>query len=226
MKLLRAMHDKCMSLTQFTQTFSKMERLGGKLSAKEVIFLKYRCKPLSIYLKWIGDVHKGREVIYVKGKNDGKAVLHEYVGPLNVLMKADPNGAEARKRSRRPLTQAGIRNSADALYKLSEAAAKKHDMRLYYMGEEQVNGSPAHLLVRLLPKRPEYVVYLTLIYIDKKTLMPVKVVGYDWDYTLSWLYESRDIKPNVTLTDKDFDPKNSEYDYPGLIPLAWPFGGK
>lgn len=226
--LIEACYAKSQTLDQFTQNFTKRERLEGKLGETEKVFIKFRSKPLSIYMRWTEDPHQGREVIYLEGQHENKAVLHEYVGPLNVLVKLDPAGAEARKKSLRPITDAGIRNATKSLRELSRRGRQRGDMRLGYVGMEKLNGRDVCLLCRTMDKRDDYCAYVTLIYVDLEYMLPVKVVGYDWDYEISWIYESRDIKTDVTLTDGDFDPKNPEYDYPGgVIPkLSWPFGKK
>jgi len=226
MDILNACLARSQKLQQFTQTLTKQERIGGKLEETETMFLKFRAKPLSIYMKWTKEPHQGRELIYVEGKNKNNAVLHEYVGPLNVLVKINPDGSEAKKRSRRSVKQAGIRNATKSLVDLSEKARKRGDMRLKIMGIEKVDGRDVVVLCRLLEKRDDYCVYMTVIYIDPVHLLPVKVVGYDWDHRLAWVYTSGDIKTDVKLTDKDFDTKNPKYNYPGFVGLSWPFGKK
>ena len=226
MDILNACLARGQKLQHFTQTFTKLERIGGKLEEKEAMFLKFRAEPLSIYMKWTGKTHEGREIIYVEGENKNKAVLHEYIGPLNVLVKLDPDGAEAKKRSRRSVKQAGIRNATKALVDMSEKGRKRGDMRLTVLGVEKVDDRDAVVLCRLLEKRDDYCVYMTMIYIDPEYMLPVKVAGYGWDHKLAWVYTSSNIKANVKLTDKDFDPKNPDYNYPGLVGFAWPFGKK
>ncbi|MEW6358406.1 MAG: DUF1571 domain-containing protein [Planctomycetota bacterium] len=226
MDILTACLARSQKLDQFTQTFTKRERVGGELQKTETMFLKYRAEPFSLYMKWTEEPNKGREVIYVEGKNKGKAVLHEYVGPLNVFIKLDPDSAEAKKRSRRTIKQAGIRNATKSLFDMSEKARKRGDMRIKVMGVEKVNDREVVVLCRLLERRDDYDVYMTMIYIDTEYMLPVKVAGYDWDQLLGWVYISGNIKTDVKLSDKDFDPTNPEYDYPGLVGLAWPFGKK
>ena len=230
MDILNACLAKAETLEQFTQHFTKQERLGGKLQETETMFLKYRAKPLSIYMKWIKDPHKGREIIYVEGRHKGKAVLHEYVALLNVLVKMDPNSAETKKRSRRPITAAGIRNATRSLVDVSERARKRGQMTLTTLGIDEVDGKQTVVLCRQLEKHKDCFVYMTIIHIDPELMLPVKVIGYDWDHTLSWIYKSGNFDTTVKLTDEDFNPKNREYDYPSLIglelPKLWPFGKK
>ena len=51
------------------------------------------------------------------------------------------------------------------------------------------------------------------IWIDKKTFMPLKVVTIGHDGKLAEQFEYHNLKLNVGLTAKDFDPNNKEYDF-------------
>jgi hypothetical protein len=61
------------NIQDYSATLMKRERLGGKLSdAYQAIFVKIRHKPFSVYMCFLApDSHKGNEVIYIEGKNDG-----------------------------------------------------------------------------------------------------------------------------------------------------------
>jgi len=222
LKLLYDCREACKKIKTYSGTFTKREFLRGKLRKTEVMLLKFRQEPLSIYAKWTGKVHKGREVIYVKGKNKNKIIGHDFVGPLNVTLKMAVHSSEARKSSRRPITDGGMLNSIRAFIRYVEMGKQNNDIRLRYVGTEALNGRPSHLIVRILEKREDYPAHITFLYIDKDWLLPTKCVGYDWDYKLLWVYTTVEIKLNAPLTDKDFDPKNKEYKYPALFGFRMP----
>ena len=227
MQLLEAAAQQCAKLNQFTQYFSKQERIGGQLHEKETIFLKFRAKPLSIYAKWVENPYKDRELIYVEGKEGGKYVLHEYVGPVNVLVKEKPSSKEALKRSCRPVAEFGVRNLMQVLMRQVKAAAKKKELRISYIGEERIKNKPVDIVMCLFPKKREYEAYMVVAYIEKQRKYPIRLAGYDWDNNLLWVYESWRIVPQAKLSKKDFDLKNKEYDFPllpfGLPRPLWPF---
>ncbi|MBU1168877.1 MAG: DUF1571 domain-containing protein [Proteobacteria bacterium] len=52
-----------------------------------------------------------------------------------------------------------------------------------------------------------------ITYTEKNSNLLVKLEIYDWDNNLYEFYEFKDIKMNVGLTDKDFDPENPEYKF-------------
>jgi len=56
----------------FTCRMIRREMVGGVRKPEELISFQYRKNPYSIHLKWLGEVGKGREVVYVEGKFDNK----------------------------------------------------------------------------------------------------------------------------------------------------------
>ena len=104
------------SVPDYTTTFSKQEFVGGELSENQVINLKCRHKPFSVYMKWIvGD--KGQELLYVNGQNDDKMLVKMggLKGRLVPTLKLDPTGSLAMKESRYPITKAGIMALAETI---------------------------------------------------------------------------------------------------------------
>ena len=65
------------SVRDYKAVFYKRERSEkGELEPVEKIFLKFE-KPWKIYMKWLNTEKKGLEVVYEKGKNKGKLVIHQ-----------------------------------------------------------------------------------------------------------------------------------------------------
>ena len=66
------MHD-------YSAVVVKQERIGDKL-IQTVMFAKVREEPFSVYLYFLDRSDdkgiKGREVIYVQGRNDNKLIVH------------------------------------------------------------------------------------------------------------------------------------------------------
>lgn len=216
MKLLSDSREACRKVRDYAGTFTKREFLAGKLQNTEVLYLKFRQEPLSVYAKWVGEDHLGREAIYVKGRNEDMIVGHEFIGLLNVGKNMTMDGWEAKRNAREPITEGGMLNSIETFLRYVEMGQRNGDMQLRYIGIEPFDGKPAHVILRVMEKRPEYPAYMTFLYIDQERLLPVKSVGYDWDHKLLWLHTNVDLKLNVGLTDADFDPGNKEYNYPLL----------
>jgi len=199
--------------------FIKRERFKRKL-VEQRMRIKFRRRPFSVYLAF-EKPHKGREVIYVHGRNDGRMVVH-LTGFQKVLgtLKVKPTGKAAMKRNRYPITDIGMTRM----------------LEMTIDGWEKVRASGG-LVARLLPAKKmderecqliETVVarpggktpfHITRLYIDSKTGLPIRVEQFGFPKKdggkppLLEEYTYRKVKTNVGLADLDFDQSNPEYDY-------------
>ena len=84
------------NIRDYTCTFSKRERINGQMTPLNVLMMKARTQPRSIYLKF-RQPSPGREAIYIVGSHDGRVLVHD-VG-LNKLL-AGTLSARAHGRTR------------------------------------------------------------------------------------------------------------------------------
>jgi hypothetical protein len=222
MQMIYSCREAYKSVKDFTATILRRERVKGELCSQETIFMKFRNNPFSIYMQWVKEPHKAREVIYVEGQNGNKILAHEIVGPLNIMMKVDPNAPEAVNESRHRITDSGIGKAIESLIRVCEAAQKAGDLKLFYVGEYTVDSRPTEVLLRMLPQKPGYPYHLVVLHIDREMKLPVKFVSLNWNYEVETVFEYSGLKLNVGLTDADFSTRNKEYNYPGMLPLATP----
>jgi len=106
----RASLDAVKKLDGYTATFIKQEQLKkGKPLTQQVMQLKLRRQPFSVYLKFT-DPHEGREVIYVEGRNKGKLLVHEPSGLASLAgtISLAPTGDRAMEENRYPVTMLGL----------------------------------------------------------------------------------------------------------------------
>lgn len=86
----------------YSYTLVKKERIRGTWPQKpDIIFVRYRVKPLALYLKWLpGGRHAGREVLYDSAKNADDVLAHEggilkyisiHLSLDNIFVKRDSN---------------------------------------------------------------------------------------------------------------------------------------
>jgi len=202
-------------ITDYTCRFQKVERIDGELRKPEIMRMKFRCKPLSVYLKWTGELSKDQEVIYVEGANKGNAWVHPsgLLGWLFRKVNVDPNSKLAMKHSRRPISMAGMGFMGNLVIGQCVDAKARGDLTLTYEGIRHEGGRPSYVFKRVLPKDKGYPVEVLIIYIDREYLVCVRTDGYDWggDLISHYLYSELVINPGVT--DADFDPDNREYAY-------------
>jgi hypothetical protein len=213
LRLALKWHDD--RITDYSCQFVKMENIAGALRKSETMVMKFRAQPFSVYVKWIEEVTKGQEVIYIDGINDGKACVHPS-GLLGILFRKvsiDPLSKIALKHSRRPLTMAGMGNMLRLTVPQCEAAKANGDLSLTYEGIRQEDGRPTYLFKRVLPNRNKYPCEVLLIYIDCEYLLCVRTDAWDWGGALLSHYSYTDLTINPGLEDIDFDPDNRDYNY-------------
>jgi hypothetical protein len=213
LRLALKWHDD--RIADYSCQFVKMENIGGELRKPETTLMKFRAKPFSVYVKWIEEVTKGQEVIYVDGVNDGKAYVHPS-GLLGILFRKvsiDPLSKTALKHSRRPLTMAGMGNMLRLIVPQCEAAKANGDLSLAYEGLRQEDGRPAYLFKRVLPNKNKYPCEVLLIYIDCEYLLCVRTDAWNWGGGLLSHYSYTDLMINPGLEDINFDPDNRDYNF-------------
>lgn len=210
---------------RYTATFIKQERIRGQLGPEQHIQAKFLAAPFSVAMKWIKNAPTGNALVYVEGKYPDKngrsqMIVQPTVELLRRLVGGSvlclPDGPDAMRNTLRPCTQFGFRKSLDSLIRVYELARRRgecHEQWGYRdpkTGQEvkfaEVDGRKCIVLVRYLPKREDYPARKTVIFIDLEYLLPVRVLGYDWEDNFFCNYEFRDVNFSVDLTAKDFTP--------------------
>lgn len=214
----------------YTATFCKQERIGDELGEPQVIRIKLRHEPFSVYMKWYsGD--KGRELIYVDGRNDGKLIVHVggWKARLLPTVKLDPEGSTAMKESRHPVTDVGLLEVARRCiaYRQRDLDAAQ-GVRCRMLDDRRFDERDCYCFI-IEYDRPElshgYRKVVALV--DKELSLPVSVKNYGWpkepspaadaakldELTLVEVYGYSDIRLTQQLTDDDFDRHNENYKF-------------
>lgn len=202
-------------INDYSGIMHKQERIGKRMYPKETIFFKF-AKPFKVYMKWIKDPYKNREMIYVEGQNDNKIKAHEggLIGIVSVNL--DPRGSMAMKGNRHPVTDMGIGNLLKVVQTNVAKAKKNNDtITVIKSGEEKIFGVDSIKLEATFPKEKDkgYYCYRAVFWVDREKKLPIKIMVYDWENQLVEDYSYENLKFNIGLTDKDFDPSNKEYNF-------------
>src|SRR5262249_30203442 len=76
---LRTLHRQAVERFAATPAYSarlrRRERWEERNRPEELILFKYRKEPFSLYLRWLGSEAKGREVLYVQGRDDDQLTI-------------------------------------------------------------------------------------------------------------------------------------------------------
>ncbi len=216
-------------LHDYTCTLVKRERVGGELLPHEFIECKIRhpgkrdgvAVPFSVYLKFRKpDNMRGREVIYVAGRNSDKITAHEggikgrFLPTVNLL----PTSALALRGNRYPVTEIGIKTLTERLIEKGERDRELGICKVRFVDGAKVAKRPCTMLeVRHDEANPAYDFHVARVFLDKQLGVPIRYEAYDWPSSedgkpvLIEEYTYIDLKTNVGLTDEDFDRENPNY---------------
>lgn len=212
--LLEQCEKNFAGVRDYTALIVKRQRIEGNLRKPETIFMKFK-KPHSIYLKWVKDPGKGKEVIYVDGKNDNKLVAHPggFLSKISPTLHLDPTHPLAMGENVKPITQAGMGFAIQSLLKACRSAAAAGELVLACKGIIPFEGRKVFVVERRLPAEDKQKRARAVVYIDAEHNLPVYFASYDKGDQLLEEYKCRNLQLNVGLTDRDFDAGNPEYDF-------------
>jgi outer membrane lipoprotein-sorting protein len=211
------MHIAYASIQDYTAHFIKRERIKEKLRDPEDIRLKFR-EPGKIYMRWLGREAAGREILFVKGRDQDRALIHEPRFPISVVtILTPPDSPLVFQESRHPITDVGLGRLIELL------AAHTH--RALERGELATREIPAdgpstlvkaeRRLELITPKTATgYLAHRAVVTIDLATRLPVAVELFDADVEFLASYTYKELIVNPGLTDRDFDPTNPQYTFP------------
>jgi len=226
--LLEKGHRKLSAVSSYTSTFFKQEQVGGAMGGGQVMNVKIRHEPFSVYMKWlVGD--KGRELLYVDGQNDGNMLVKVggIKGRLLPCVKLDPNGAIAMREARHPVTDIGLLNLSRKIirYRQHEADNGYADIRCQMLDGEEIDGRPCYCFILNYQNPETSETYRKSVqYVDKELLLPICIKNYGWpaddsetdlvkldEATIVEHYGYSNIQMDTQLADADFDRKNRSY---------------
>ncbi len=217
----------------YTCTLVKRERINGVLSDHEYIDVKLRQEtvrgghvvtPFSVYLRFLApnDV-KGREVVYVRGRNNGKMIVRRGGDRFAYVTAAlEPTADIALRESHYPITDVGMKNLITRLLDVGQEELQYDGRECevnYYRGAKIDNRQCTVIEVRHPLQRSQYRYHVARIFIDDEVQLPVRFASYDWPKQqggppqLIEEYTYLNVQTNVGLTDLDFDHRNEHYQF-------------
>ena len=219
------------NINDYTATLVKRERIDGVLGASEYIYIKVRnakpAVPFSTYMYFVKPaIAKGREVIYVQGKNENKMCAHEGGTGLKAAIPdlwLDPAGFLAMKGQRYPVTEIGLENLIVQLIARAERDKKAGMCKVRFHKGAEINKRKCTMIQVVHPvKRAPYDFHVAQIFIDDVLQVPVRYVSYDWPKApgdrpkLIEEYTYLNVQINNGFKDIDFDVNNPNYNFKGI----------
>jgi hypothetical protein len=221
--LLEEAQRRIHAVESYSAHFIQQEQIGGVLGEENRIRLKVRHAPFSVYMGWI-EPNEGREVIYVDGRDDNRLLAHEggWKRLLVPMVRLDPNGTQAMKTSRHPITEVGLAYLTD---RLLEDRVRELSIETVQVTLNEASDRDGRACWRLehhhaVPDGTEY--GKVIFYLDQQLGIPVWCQTFDWpsggtvegDLLESYYYG--ELQLEAGLSDLDFDCQNSEYGFQRL----------
>lgn len=212
-KWLREAEAAYDGVPSYTAVFHKQQRVAGKLLPEETILLKYRKKPMSLYMKWLKAPYQGSELLYVAGWNRDRVRAHRGGILRFVTRNLDPGHPALMKDNLRPVTSSGVGYLLQAVAMNARKAIKAGELTFSERGEETVYGRRTRVLEVVVPKQSaeNYDGWRFVVSQDAESKILVRIRVYDRDDQLVENYGYENLRLNAPLADADFDPKNPEY---------------
>jgi hypothetical protein len=215
LRLIAEANKAYQEVRDYTCVLIKKERMHGQMQPENVITMKVRCQPFSVYLRWQQPkATAGQEACYVAGKNDGKMRVHS-TGLLGVAgwVSLDPSDERAKKSSNHAITEAGIGNLLTRFGKRWEIE-KNLNLTRVRIGDYEYNKRRCLRVETIHPdnRSGQFATYRSVLYFDKETHLPIRVEAYDWpkaggsaEGELMEVYSYINMKLNVGLGEDTFN---------------------
>ena len=214
------------NIRDYTAVFTKRERSGGELGPVQMMFLKFRQKPFSVYMHFLApEDRKGDEAIYVEGRNGGNLLGHT-TGLTNAVfgtVSFPPDNMILMRGQRHPITEVGLLFLTRRLLEAADRESNRNVSRIRTLPGAKLNGRPCLCIEAIIPfptAAHQQKSQMARIFIDQKLNLPIRYEQYDWSGVagdrpeLVEQYTYLDLKLNVGLTDADFDKRNPSYSFP------------
>jgi hypothetical protein len=180
--LLEQTRSQLARVADYECTLVKHERVHGKLLPEQMLTMRARRQPYSVYLHFESpDSIHGQQVCYVDGRNKGYMRVHP-AGWRGIVgfVSLDIRDERAFEDNRHPITEAALWfvTDATARYWEMERRANKTQVRV----EDRVFQGRPCVWVETTHPEPDaaaYYAYRCVLCIDKATRLPVRVEAYD-----------------------------------------------
>jgi len=209
------------SVSDYTCIFYKRERINRHLTPQFVMAMKERTKPKSIYFKF-ETPHRGREAIYVEGRNQGKILAHD-VGITKFLagtMELEPTCARAMEENRHPISEAGIGALIETVARRWISELSPDESVVSFDSEMMIGERPCLMIESIHPvPQPQFLFHKVRLFVDSELKLPIRFEAYDWPRHQGAIaelveeYSYANLMLNVGLDDEDFDVANRQYSF-------------
>jgi hypothetical protein len=218
------------NILDYTAIMTKRCRVHGELSDYQQTFVKIRNRrldngrltiPMSVYMKFHKpDAVRGREVIWVEGRNGGRLVAHDTGIKGLIRVNLSPTGAIAMRGQRYPITEVGLEKLTQKLIEQGERDRQHGECQVrFFDGAKVAERSCSVFQIDHPIKRSHFEFYRAHVFFDDELKILVRYASWSWpvepsgEPVLEEEYTYTDVRINRGLNDLDFDPDNPAYDF-------------
>jgi Protein of unknown function (DUF1571)/LysM domain len=139
-QLISRLSTSIQGLKTLRCTVRAQERVPGGIQQARTL-MKISFGPYKVYMR----NHKGIEILYVTGQNNGDAWVYPNSFPY-VTLSLDPNGSMMRKNQHHSTLDAGYGTIAEMLHGSAQRLDRSFEKTFRYAGDTTVLGRSAHIL--------------------------------------------------------------------------------
>jgi hypothetical protein len=212
-QMLERAERRYAAVEDYTAVMLSIERLGDDLIPEKRVLLKFQ-RPFSVYMRWIAGPGKGRQGLYIAGRNDGRFTIAEPEGIARFFAASlEPTDPRIMELSRHPVTNMGIGRLLEIVGANARRGIRERALQWQDHGSVMVAGRATRHVEGILPRDPAagYYAYRVSLFFDDAHGLPIRVMTYDWQDRLVEDYTYTELVLNPGLTARDFDLANPEY---------------
>ena len=192
------------AVNDYRAVFLKQELQNGALGGRETIFLKFE-KPFKIFLHWSDTSKKGLQVLYERGRHDGKLAIHQPgllfgLAPVVFLEQSSPwvrEGSESYD-----IEDAGIGTFLEDFAAMVEKGIQENRIRARVTDSEE--GAEVDVSFPGTSSGGDYFAGRVEAFFDAKTQLPVRMKLYDWQGNVTGIYAYTELALNIGADDAEF----------------------
>ena len=198
------------AVSDYTARFLRREVVSGRQRPREEALLKFQ-RPGRIYLRWTNGPAKGREILFVPGRDGDQALVHEpglISGRFTLLMA--PDHPRVLAESRHPITDVGLGRLIELIGLNVRRGLASGEVQFVDHGTE---GGDRRIELSF-PRDGASRYYCRRLVATLRGGLPVVASIHDFDDRLVAAYAYEELRLNRGLTESDFDPASPAYGFP------------
>lgn len=202
-------------LDAYTLHMQRQQRIKGQMQPTEEIEVKQQRSPDCRYLKWVGERHQGRELIWCPQRYDGEIQAHEggLLGVLSLSLK--PDGDFYRRTGQlHHIDESGLYALA-RFAQLDADYLRAHPEEPARLSRRSVAGAASTCIDIEHGPSPfsTYSLGRRSLCIADESHLPTELQAWNTEGLLMEHYVYSGYRLNPPLDDRDFDTRNPDYHF-------------